>query len=1158
MQFGFDFVGDEALAGFRLERLEVLNWGTFHEKVWSLRLNGRNGLLTGDIGTGKSTLVDALTTLLVPPRRVAYNRAAGAAARERTLRSYVFGHYKTERGAYAASSSRPVALRGDDSYSVILGVFGNAGYIRPVTVAQVFWAGGAAGQPRRLYAGWDGEDSQLSIRDDFSGFGSDMAQLRKRLRRRGLEVWDSFPKYGAWLRRRLGIHNQQALDLFHQTVSMKSVGNLTLFVRTHMLERFDAEPRIEALIAHFDDLTRAHEAVLKAKRQIEQLLPIVATAERHDDLESETASLRECEEARSPYFAGLKEQLLGGKIREAMAEIDRLEAKRGSLEAARDSLSRKIASLRGDIETSGGARLNELERQIDAKTAQQQRRRGRWDRLRRLLEDLGEPVPEDWGAFARIQARLRALEESSSARVEELQAELASQTSSLTAAEADLGRSRRELRSLKARRSNIPAGHVLNRERLCAELGLEESEFPFAGELVCVRPEASEWEPAAERLLRSFALGLVVTDEHYSRVVEWVDRNDLGRRLVHFRKRARRGPRPKAPTSPDSLRGKLSAKADSPYYEWILQQLARRFDVVCCRDLEHFEREVQAITVAGQVKLRGGWHEKDDGIPLGDRASFVLGWSNSAKIKVLEGLVASKVAALRAIRDRLERLRGRLAEMRTRDSWLAQARSFRVYDDVDWQSIASRIVSLRQERKELEAASDVLEQLRRELARSREDRRDLAAKCRAADRKIGSVQSSLRAWRRQSKEVRALLDSADLEAARRSYPRLDEFLQKVAGDGGLTLDNIGLREEGVIRAVSRLLRKLGRKADRVRRELSRLMQDFNRAYPLDTRDVDADPASAPEYRRKLAALEADALPDFERRFKRMLDENTIRELANFQAMLYRERDSIKERIQKINASLAEIPFNPGRYIQLEGNLVPDREVRDFRADLKACTTGNVAGGRGELYSQRKFESVKKVIERFRGREGSSEMDRRWTAKVTDVRNWFRFGASERIEESDEEYEHYSDSSGKSGGQKEKLAYTILAASLMYQFGLVSGPNRARAFRLVVIDEAFGRGSDESAQFALSLFDKLHLQVLVVTPLQKIHVIEPFVESVGFVEIKDGRESRIRNLTIEEYNEEKRLARQVSAASGEVLGAGPGGPAAGASAPPSGAEGPQRV
>ena len=31
---------EEALSGFRLQRLEIFNWGTFHNQVWVLQLNG--------------------------------------------------------------------------------------------------------------------------------------------------------------------------------------------------------------------------------------------------------------------------------------------------------------------------------------------------------------------------------------------------------------------------------------------------------------------------------------------------------------------------------------------------------------------------------------------------------------------------------------------------------------------------------------------------------------------------------------------------------------------------------------------------------------------------------------------------------------------------------------------------------------------------------------------------------------------------------------------------------------------------------------------------------------------------------------------------------------------------------------------------------------
>jgi len=170
-----DFVGDDSRVGFRLQRLEVLNWGTFDQRVWRLELDGRNGLLTGDIGSGKSTLVDAITTLLVPPQRIAYNKAAGAESRERSLRSYVLGHYKSERNE-VTGTARPVALRDASSYSVILGVFRNEGYDQSVTLAQVFWLKDPQGQPVRLFVA---AERALGIAEQFGGFGSDPAALRK-------------------------------------------------------------------------------------------------------------------------------------------------------------------------------------------------------------------------------------------------------------------------------------------------------------------------------------------------------------------------------------------------------------------------------------------------------------------------------------------------------------------------------------------------------------------------------------------------------------------------------------------------------------------------------------------------------------------------------------------------------------------------------------------------------------------------------------------------------------------------------------------------------------------------------------------------------------------------------------------------------------------
>ena len=54
--------------------------------------------------------MDAVTTLLLPAQRISYNKAAGADTRERSLRSYVLGYYKTERNE-VTGATRPVPLR---------------------------------------------------------------------------------------------------------------------------------------------------------------------------------------------------------------------------------------------------------------------------------------------------------------------------------------------------------------------------------------------------------------------------------------------------------------------------------------------------------------------------------------------------------------------------------------------------------------------------------------------------------------------------------------------------------------------------------------------------------------------------------------------------------------------------------------------------------------------------------------------------------------------------------------------------------------------------------------------------------------------------------------------------------------------------------------
>lgn len=1110
---GLDFVADDSRVGFRLQRLEVLNWGTFDKRVWRYELDGHNGLLTGDIGSGKSTLVDAITTLLVPAHRVAYNKAAGADSRERSLRSYVLGHYKSERNE-VTGSARPVALRDASSYSVILGVFRNEGYDQVVTLAQVFWLKDPQGQPSRLFVA---VERALTIVEDFSGFGSDIAALRKKLRGAGCELSDSFPPYGAWFRRRFGIEHDQALELFHQTVSMKSVGNLTDFVRSHMLEPFDVGSRIEALIHHFDDLDRAHQAVLKAKRQVDLLTPLIEDGARHQALAAEIQGWRDARDHLRPYFARLKGELLDRRLDVLVEDATRLDAQIERLEAQRETERVELGRLERALRDNGGDRLEELAAEVRRLEPEKVQRQRRSDRFTELLARIDEAAQVDEAGFLMQLQSIAQRAEGLRERIADLDNREREEDFAFRKGREEHTARSEEIESLQRRKSNIDAAQIRIRDALCSALAIAEDELPFAGELIQVRDDERDWEGAAERLMRGFGLALLVPDAHYTAVADWVDRQHLGARLVYFHVRARKTTQG-AGLHPQSLVRKLVIKPDSPHYEWLEQELRNRFDVACCDTGEQFRREARAITRSGQIKDPSGRHEKDDRSRIDDRGRYVLGWSNADKLRALRDQRERLEAKLALLGRRIVEIQQARKELRGRLDALSKLEEFTRFADIDWMSLASKIAALTEELVRLEAASDTLQELRLQLKTTQGRYDDLEIKRSDALGKRGEVKS-------KRETAQAMRDQAgsvwnDLPLADAQIQRLDDWRAQALGEHQLSVESCDNREQEVRKWLQERIDAEAKRLDRLTERIVNAMRGFKEEFKAETVEMDVALAALPEYERMLSGLKSDDLPRFEARFKELLNVNTINEIANFNAQLARERETIRERVDFINQSLQAIDYNPGRTITLVAQPSPDAEIRDFQQDLRACTEGAMTGSGDEQYSEAKFLQVKAIIDRFRGREGLSDADRRWTAKVTDVRNWFLFSASERWRADAAEHEHYSDSGGKSGGQKEKLAYTVLAASLAYQFGLEWGAVRSRSFRFVVIDEAFGRGSDESAQYGLRLFQQINLQLLIVTPLQKIHIIEPFVASVGFVHNEGGRESRLRCLSIEEYRRHK--------------------------------------
>jgi uncharacterized protein YPO0396 len=294
--------------------------------------------------------------------------------------------------------------------------------------------------------------------------------------------------------------------------------------------------------------------------------------------------------------------------------------------------------------------------------------------------------------------------------------------------------------------------------------------------------------------------------------------------------------------------------------------------------------------------------------------------------------------------------------------------------------------------------------------------------------------------------------------------------------------------------------------------ISEAMTTFRREYPEEGVTLTVDLGALAAYEAIHQRLESDDLPRYSERFKNLLDRKVTSSIRQFTAYLESREREIQRSIDELNESLARVDYGGGSTIRLISQRSRDREISDFRGELRACIPDAGDDSLEEL--QRAYGRIKALIERFNS-------DPNWMQRVIDVRRWQTF-AAEQIDAEGRQIDYYDDSAGKSGGQKAKLAYTILASAIAYQYGLQEIGAGERSFRFVVIDEAFSKLDDENARYAMELFKQLGLQLLVVTPMQQLHIIEDYVKVYHLVvNNSEGNHSQLYNLTQTEYRERRR-------------------------------------
>ncbi len=1100
--------GSRPLPGWRLRRLEMHNWGTFHGKVSSLFPDERWTLLVGENGSGKSTAVDALRTLLVPPRLLNYNDASGEQKRrDRTRRSYVRGTWATASQEDSAAAI-PQNLRAPGEFSILLGVFANQHAGEAFTLVQILWE-----LNDKIHETYAVARRDHTIREDLADLGQSR-DLKRTLRQRGFDVFDSFSAYAEVFRGRLGLPGEAALEVFNQAIGVKEVSEINPFVRRHMLEGSDILDFIhKTLRPHFHELDASWKAIDRAERQLAALAPIVA----HRQNTRDAAALRDAHQAvldLSPIYYAHRHRAL------ADAEAARLDEQRTVAEARAEELKvqrqrdqeehdRKLQEIAADTTEQSIRRIDQ-----ELKTLEE-RHRSRAKELRLFeaqLKTLGLSQPvEDAAQFTRLQTQMRA--ERGPTEIERKEKDEARTRASMEQLQAlDLrGRLADELQTLRDHRVLIPREFLAIRSALVAATGIPADDLPFAGELIEVRTEHREWTGAIERLLHSLGVSLLVPERHYLAVADFIN----GRRLVDHRNQGLRftfhrvpisvpAPRSDVLHDPARVPARLRFREENPLAAWLQAEVVRRFHHHCCDSIEHLREVDYGITREGLVREGSSRHVKDDRRAVNDASGYVLGWSIEEKIEALTTEFNRAHSRAEQAAKQVADLDRQLKALATRLAAIGTLLACESFADIDTRSVQTEMSRLQKEKQDLEASSESLRALREQLDAVKQRLDVNADENNRVQQRIGDLKKSLRALDDLLADLNETLgEHADFDPAPHE-PAFAE-LQAVAE---LTLANVEhtrSQVQGRLRSKISQQEKIMRDAEQAMIEP---MTHFLRDHPGYTADLRAEPRFADDFVALRDRIEQQELQQHRQRFEAYLGTNLVGDLAMFNSKLEGHEQDIKDRIATVNGALRSIAFTESTHVQIVAQATRTDDVRRFRAELRDCFSGGLNPSPEDRL--RVFGRIRELIAKF-------ESDDVWTKRVTDARNWFDYAVRELHDADGTEANYYSGSAGKSGGQKARLAFTILASAIAAQYGLLDAAGEADTFRLVVIDEAFARTDETNSRRALDLFQKLGLQLVVVSPFDaKSRIVEDYVDSFHLATNPDLNNSRLSRASRADY------------------------------------------
>jgi uncharacterized protein YPO0396 len=520
---------------FRISTVQILNWGAY--SGLQTMTGARSGIaIVGPSGRGKSTLLDAMASVILPNPQE-FNQAARddrGKKRERTVYSYARGHTdqrQDENGRSATTNYlRPPGSPGFPSGTAITWETRDG---RRATAFRLAWVGPDTDGPEAINGatvyGFVNDHFDLAQLNGITAVRQGASPLSKtsleRLidQSRGDVVDSSQARVHAKMRTVMGMGSTDesqslAMQLLRRAQASKGIFSINALFKDFVLTEPLGLTRWDVALEAYREASRLYEEFETARRRTQTLAPLPQIAEKF-------------RAAGADYVA--KSRLLAGgddgparihvwhaeKVAEwAKAAIDdnrlakaEVDEEYATAVTAADAAERHEKDTIAQLTAAGGDRSGLIKVQLERATETLKQVEAARQGFEKRLSAFGVSLPTSPGDVTLTHASLDELAAHEAKALKDASATATTTAGRLWQLRRDAAATEREVAGLRTRRSLIPEDADARRNRIASDLGVETDRLRYAGELLQLKPEHRRWEKAVVGLLLPLSRTLLWT-----------------------------------------------------------------------------------------------------------------------------------------------------------------------------------------------------------------------------------------------------------------------------------------------------------------------------------------------------------------------------------------------------------------------------------------------------------------------------------------------------------------------------------------------------------------------------------------------------------------------------------------------------------------------